>query len=418
MRIYSELTRSTTNLRFYKKKYVEGEWSPFARLSFESGKIFALGPNLKFELPFYLCSMLEVFAFSHSVKAAYARYQELATFDKSHFYELASKARLQEDHQSLIIAGNQVVACANGEIERAYQNANATHLLYLRGASFLVKARHRRHLKRMPFLTDLTDLSSDTSAVSMLLALSNDAVPSTPLEMTFDRFQKNVQILVKHNLLRPPIGQVAFGDFVRNAPFCPNYGFSRGTPIDRFFLDCFITKIRDEVVGDVLEIGGVQENRVRYRLQHASSYRTMDIELFPGVDFAGDAHDPAASPASSFDCILLFNVLEHCKEPSIVVENVHRWLRAGGKAFCLVPNAQRVHRDPRDYWRIMPDALEYLFRNFASAEVFTYGNLITTIAALSGLGAEELSSEDLVEVNSMYPVVSCVTAHKTHGSET
>ena len=79
---------------------------------------------------------------------------------------------------------------------------------------------------------------------------------------------------------------------------------------------------------------------------------------------------------------------------------------------CAVPNVQRIHRDPRDYWRILPDALEVMFQDFNTVRLATYGSLVTAIAALSGLAAEELSSEDLAASNPQFPVVSTVIAEK------
>lgn len=78
----------------------------------------------------------------------------------------------------------------------------------------------------------------------------------------------------------------------------------------------------------------------------------------------------------------------------------------------MVPNAQRVHAAPRDYWRPLPDAIESLFASFPIRKLFLYGNPITTVASLMGIAAEELSEEDLDYLNSAYPVATCVVAQK------
>ena len=76
----------------------------------------------------------------------------------------------------------------------------------------------------------------------------------------------------------------------------------------------------------------------------------------------------------------------------------------------MVPNAQRVHRFPEDYWRPLPGALRFLFRGFAGCKLYVYGNLVTTLASLHGVAAEELDSEELLRADPDYPVASCIVA--------
>lgn len=78
----------------------------------------------------------------------------------------------------------------------------------------------------------------------------------------------------------------------------------------------------------------------------------------------------------------------------------------------MVPNAQRIHNDPRDYWRILPDGMESLFTIFLVRKMFVYGNPVTVTAAIMGIAAEELSEEELNFYNNEYPVATCIYAIK------
>jgi SAM-dependent methyltransferase len=111
--------------------------------------------------------------------------------------------------------------------------------------------------------------------------------------------------------------------------------------------------------------------------------------------------------------VVLFNVLEHCEKPWVVVDNIYRWLKPGGQVFCMVPSAQRVHQVPKDYWRILPDAMDSLFAGFASRKLYVYGNPLTTLAAYMGIAADELSREELDCFEANYPVANCLHAQKT-----
>jgi SAM-dependent methyltransferase len=195
-------------------------------------------------------------------------------------------------------------------------------------------------------------------------------------------------------------------------PFCRDFGFARGTPIDRYYLDKFLHQIRSQVKGNTLEIGGAVSNGVSFGFNQATEYHALDLAPSPFNDLAGDAHDPSLIAADSFDSIVSFNVLEHCTRPWIVVENIHKWLKKGGKAFCMVPNAQRLHELPRDYWRPLPSAVESMFDRFSNSQLYVYGNLITHTASYYGIASDELKPEELDYAHPDYPVATCIVAEK------
>jgi hypothetical protein len=47
-----------------------------------------------------------------------------------------------------------------------------------------------------------------------------------------------------------------WGNLRRTAPFSDNWGWDRGTPIDRVYIERFLREHAEDVRGDVLEIGG------------------------------------------------------------------------------------------------------------------------------------------------------------------
>ncbi|APB34287.1 putative methyltransferase [Gloeomargarita lithophora Alchichica-D10] len=227
-------------------------------------------------------------------------------------------------------------------------------------------------------------------------------------------FQATFQQLYELGLIVPAVGQINWGDVRRWAPVCAITGFSRGTPIDRYYQKQFLQTVGDKIKGNILEIGGVAKDREFYDLNLAqiTTYRCMNIEAGAGVDFVGDAHDPNMVMADSVDAILIFNVLEHCYDPSCVIDNIHQWLKPGGWCLALVPTAQRLHDRPADYWRLLPDGLTYLFRHYAQCNLYTYGNTLTVLATFLGVAMEELTLQELATQHPDYPVIACVAAQK------
>jgi SAM-dependent methyltransferase len=229
---------------------------------------------------------------------------------------------------------------------------------------------------------------------------------------SYEKFRQAVEQLNELGLLSPEIGMVNWGDLKKSVPVCQAFGMSRGTPIDRYYLNQFIEAIRGEIKGNILEIGGTPKDQDFYQIKSDDSYQILNLEAGPGIDIVGDVHNPSIIEPNSIDSIIIFNVLEHCYAPWIAVQNIYQWLKTGGKCFAMVPNAVRVHRTPVDYWRPLPDGMKWLFKDFSEQQLYIYGNPITVTASHQGIATEELSPEELNTFHPDYPVATCIVAEK------
>ena len=53
----------------------------------------------------------------------------------------------------------------------------------------------------------------------------------------------------------PPVGRVRFGDLRRLTPISRYFGFDRGLPVDRYYIERFLARNASEIAGRVLEVG-------------------------------------------------------------------------------------------------------------------------------------------------------------------
>lgn len=84
--------------------------------------------------------------------------------------------------------------------------------------------------------------------------------------------------------------------------------------------------------------------------------------VHPGArqaDVVGDLHDLPVADAS-FDAVLLTEVLEHVAEPAIVLTELRRVLREGGRLFVSVPFVGELHEEPHDHYRYTSHGLRGL----------------------------------------------------------
>ena len=87
----------------------------------------------------------------------------------------------------------------------------------------------------------------------------------------------------------------------------------------------------------------------------------------PGVNVVGDGHKLPFKD-EIFDAVILEAVLEHVREPKMVVAEVGRVLRPGGWVCAGVPFMQGYHASPEDYQRYTVWGLENLFSDFQKLE--------------------------------------------------
>jgi SAM-dependent methyltransferase len=64
-----------------------------------------------------------------------------------------------------------------------------------------------------------------------------------------------------------------------------------------------------------------------------------------------------------FDRIVFNQVLEHIPDPAVVLTELYRVLKPGGRLFCSVPLFYAEHQQPYDFYRYTQFALRRLFEN-------------------------------------------------------
>jgi SAM-dependent methyltransferase len=330
-------------------------------------------------------TILEIFVHEHSLEKAYQIFAEI---------KLASIV-------------NKVIQ-ELGKYEQLIQDA----IVFLGDGSVTIFGKGFRSFIEKEMLFELGLLSQDTYQVLPQLFSKYQLEDDLKSIENIEDFRKLVEHIENIGLLSPAKGSIDWGDFKKTVPICQAFGLTRGTPVDRYYLDKFIQEIQTQIAGNILEVGGTPKDKDFYQVNPGTSYRILNIEAGPGVDIVGDVHDASLIAPESLDSVIIFNVLEHCYAPWIAVENIYKWLKPGGKCFAMVPSAVRVHATPVDYWRPLPDAFSWVFKNYTQQKLYVYGNPITVIASYHGIAVEELTKAELDAFHPDYPVATCIVAEK------
>jgi len=198
-----------------------------------------------------------------------------------------------------------------------------------------------------------------------------------------------------------------WGNLRRVKPFSAYYGFERGTPVDRYYLDRFLESHRDDISGDVLEIQGSG-----YTTRYGRGVRRADtVDIAPQFS-ATYTCDLAASegviPSDAFDCFLLPNTLSVLRDLEGCLRQALRIVRPGGTILGTAAVLCQLQRDGGDYWRMSPEGWRVVAERAwpgCEVSVTSYGNCLTATAAIMGIALEELTPAELDVQDPQFPVL-------------
>lgn len=137
----------------------------------------------------------------------------------------------------------------------------------------------------------------------------------------------------------------------------------------RRYLDAFLAATPWR--GCVLDVGGKKMNKrgmFRPPLGAVESWDYVNTDPSTQPDFLASAeHIPV--PDSSYDMVLLSEVLEHLAEPENALAEAFRVLRSGGILICAAPFLFPLHADPEDYQRWLPSKYERVLGAIGFVEI-------------------------------------------------
>jgi SAM-dependent methyltransferase len=207
------------------------------------------------------------------------------------------------------------------------------------------------------------------------------------------------------------------GSIRRTAPLSDHWGRDRGTPIDRYYIERFLAAESPAIHGRVLEVLNADyTERFGTRVEKSD---VLDIEgSNSSATIVADLASADDVPSETFDCFVLTQTLQYVYDLQSAVGHVHRILRPGGTVLCTVPTVSRIARETleTEYWRFTAPACQRLFADAfpgGTVEARTHGNVLTAVAFLIGMAAEELSTRELELVDPFFPLLVTVKATKT-----
>lgn len=202
--------------------------------------------------------------------------------------------------------------------------------------------------------------------------------------------------------------------FKRLKPLSHNYGSDRGEPIDRYYIEKFLSENANLIQGTCLEI---ESNT--YCLSFGKNCRCDVLDTKknnPKATITADLRNVPEIKDETYDCIILTQVLQFIDDYESAIHECWRILKPEGVMLVTLPFISRV--DARagiegDFWRFTTASAHYSFgKYFNKLEIRSWGNVLSGLGFWIGSAREELSKRELDHDDPDFPVIISVKAVK------
>jgi SAM-dependent methyltransferase len=209
------------------------------------------------------------------------------------------------------------------------------------------------------------------------------------------------------------------GDLRRLSPVDANWGFERGTPIDRVYVERFVGAHAADIRGRVLEVAAPD-----YTSRFGRDVTKVDVLMAeagnPQATIVGDLADAPHIPDGAFDCAIVTQTLQFVYDVRAALATLQRILAPGGVLLATVPGLTKISpvEDAAygEWWHFTARSLRRLATEAfgeANVQVQSFGNVLTATGFLYGLAASDLGPEELDAHDPLFEVVLGLRAVKS-----
>lgn len=214
----------------------------------------------------------------------------------------------------------------------------------------------------------------------------------------------------------PAVGKINFGDFGRLTPISDDWGFKRGGPVDRVFIEGFLSQHSPDIKGHALEVLD-SKYLDRYGAGKVNRKDILDINPEnPNATIVTDLSKADSVPSGVFDCFVFTQTLHLIYDLHAAMGHIYRILKPGGVLLMTVPGISHFPcKNPR-YWAFTEFSVRRLLEEqFPKDNIMieVHGNVLASAAFLYGVGAGELTKDQYDFRDRNYQMIITARAQKS-----
>lgn len=210
-----------------------------------------------------------------------------------------------------------------------------------------------------------------------------------------------------------------FGSLRRLTPISKSFGYDRGLPIDRYYIENFLHCQAYDIRGHVMEIGDDSYTK-RFGGDRVTNKDILHVNSGnPVATIVGDLSRADHISSDTYDCIILTQTLQFIYDVHAALKTLYRILKPGGVLLATFPGISQIAGDRwglDQCWSFTTLLARRLFEEVfqpTNISVEAFGNVLTTIAFLQGLAVGELQRNELEYQDCNYELLITVRAVKS-----
>lgn len=213
------------------------------------------------------------------------------------------------------------------------------------------------------------------------------------------------------------VSRLQWHDLRSVQPISRKFGFDRGTPIDRYYIEEFLRVHQTLIKGRVLE---VSESLYSHKYgRSVESYEVLHLENKRNATIIGDLSKHETLPPNLIDSFICTQVLNFIFDYQKAIEGSYYLLKSGGAVLATVGSISPISRYDADrwghFWGFYPQGIKKAFENVfgeKNVKVTCYGNSLSAISFVKGIASQELTKAELDFQDPDYPVTIGIVAQK------
>jgi hypothetical protein len=221
---------------------------------------------------------------------------------------------------------------------------------------------------------------------------------------------------------REPTDREQLG-LTRLEPVSRIFGFDRGKPVDRWYIERFLAAHAADVRGRVLEVA-----EPTYTEWYGGDDVTHSDVLYAAegneaATVVGDLVTGEGLPRDAYDCFVMTQTLQVIYDVAAAARGTRDLLAPEGVLLATVPGISQISREDRrdwgDWWRFTSDSARRVFTDAYgpdNVEVEAHGNVLSAACFLYGFAAEELTEDELATHDPDFELLMTIRAVKQERS--
>lgn len=225
----------------------------------------------------------------------------------------------------------------------------------------------------------------------------------------------SLRLFINRTFIKPRWAYLLFGN---TNPVSMFYGFDRGLPIDRYYIEEFLEQNKQYIKGVCLE---VQDDGYckKYGQDRVIKQDILDIvSNNKKATIIADIKDLSQIKDFTYDCIVLTQVLQYVDDLDGAIAECKRVLKNQGVLLVTLPSAAKIDPDAgtkNDYWRFTEASAKYLFSKYfesSKLEIKTHGNAALLWQSLAGFSQQDTYKKFFKMNNPAFPLIVTVRGIK------